>query len=106
MTTTRTWVGPSSEPTELHEPVYGAAVDASTVMKSAAPTGLTWKATAATPEVASCATAANAIVPLRSASAAGVVTAPLSGEVLSTVFGESATVVALPAVSVTISSTS
>jgi hypothetical protein len=81
-------------------------VSASTVEKPPAPKGLTWNATAATPEPASCATAPNEIVPLRSAPAAGEITEPLSGAVLSIVFAESRAVLELPTVSVTISSTS
>ena len=82
-------------------------VSASTVVNDEAPVGLTWNATEATPEVASLAVAASAIVePPTFAPPAGAVTAAASGDVLSIVFAESATVVVLPAVSVTMISRS
>src|SRR6478736_10016220 len=104
VTATRTSTGPSGIPgAGLQTPVNGAPfVSASTVVNDEAPVGLTWNATEATPEVASVAVAASAIVePPTFAPAAGAVTAALSGAVLSIVFAESATVVELPAVSVT-----
>src|SRR6267378_1359773 len=41
VTTTRTWVGPSGEPTEFQWPVKGAAVEASTWTKLDEPTTFT-----------------------------------------------------------------
>ena len=82
-------------------------MSASTVVNDAAPVGLTSNATVATPEVASVAVAAKAIAPAPMfAPAAGAVTAAPVGAVLSIVFAERTTVVALPAPSVTTSSRS
>ena len=107
VTTTRTWVGPSGEPTEFQWPANGAAVEASTWTKLDEPTVFTSNDTPPfgrpIPAVTSCATAARSIIPPSTAFAVGEVTDALSGEALSTVFCESRTCVALPVVSVTTS---
>src|SRR3954452_11358111 len=106
---TRTSTGPSGVPgAGLQAPVNGAPfVSASTVVNDDAPVGFTSNATEATPEVTSEALAAKEMLdPPTFAAAAGAVTVALAGAVLSIVFAESATIVALPAVSVTMSSRS
>src|SRR4051794_39634700 len=104
---TRTSTGPSGVPgAGLQAPGNGAPfVSASTVVNDDAPVGFTSNATEATPEVTSEALAAKEMLdPPTFAAAAGAVTVALAGAVLSIVFAESATIVALPAVSVTMSS--
>ncbi len=109
VTATRTSTGPSGTPgAGLHVPVNGAPfVSASTVVNEDAPVGFTWKTTEETPEVVSVAVAASATFePPTLTPAAGAVTAALSGDALSIVFAESATMVVFPAVSVTMISRS
>ncbi len=99
---TTTWIstGPSGAAVESQLADQGPDVSVATVEKEAAPETLTWKATEATPEVASEAAAASAIVPERTPPAAGAVTTAVSGAVLSTVLPSRLVVEVLPTPSV------
>ena len=80
---------------------YGALESLPYVANEAAPKGLTWNSTEATPEVASEAETVTAVAPVTEVPADGALTEP-DGAVLSTVLVGSVEVVRLPALSVRI----